>query len=115
MVHKICSICREAKPVTEFFPKRGKYEACCKLCKGKNRQIRAAKRGILEPPTSITPNSMGLNQAENQPDQPYIEPKQDLDFWDKKYGRPLSQEEQREIRFNLLALMSALQDAKVGV
>ena len=111
MVSKVCTICKEEKSVTDFFPKRGKYEACCKTCKGKNRQIRSKRRSRSEPKASDNPWAAPM---EDQPDPPHIEPEQDSNFWDMKYGKSLSREEQREIRYNLLALMTALHDAKLG-
>lgn len=88
-------------------------DSACKDCKKKARRDRYANAKTHQASEALSTEALdSLNPTrENQPQHSYIEPEQGDKFWCKKYGRELTEEEQREIRFNLLSLVQALKDA----
>lgn len=108
--------CGRMLPPSEFYLKRGTLELVCKGCKRAERRARYARsrdRGAadFQPQREAGEKAAYSPAVENRPNLPHIEPRKKNKFWDTKYGRELTEEENRDIYFNLLALLEALKSA----
>lgn len=117
---KVCISCKKRKSLSDFSTqnarnaKKVRYNSKCKSCKAKENAERRRKK--REPKTRlgrcIEPRLKKEKKATKKaPLLPVIDlDKDDFRLWDKVYGRELTEDEQIEIKSNLLAFATILGD-----
>jgi hypothetical protein len=111
-ITRACTGCELSKPINEFYKKGNRIESQCKACKMAARRQRYQKGKVTREPPQAPLSRPCVEQppTKTEPNTSHIEPQRTLsfEFWEGRYGRPLSTSEKLEIRSNLTDFFTLL-------